>query len=413
MSYTPLNDLRVGFNDDFLDAFGNQRTAGPSFVADGQLTYDLQPLLYEQIVSGTGAVAYDSTERCANLTAPASGDGAAMQSYEHHRYQAGRAQEINITFNFNDDTGTSGLVYTAEYGDGANNGIGFRLNGTTKEFFIRSNTSLGDQAAAQSAWILDKLDGTGASGRTLDTTKIQILVIDLQALYVGRVRLGFNIDGGTVWAHEFDHANTVAYPYIQTANLPIRAGIANGTGGAITEEMNFICSSVLSRGGEVDASGYDFSASNTEIAVSSGARTHGISIQSKTLFNSIANRIGFKLKSINVVAETNPILWELCLGDAITGTTTFTDVNATYSGFSYNTAGATSSTPTLVIASGVVAAGNQSASGSVIQLDNRYPITLNAAGSLRSDNLGRLTLLLTGLGGAATAQATINWKELR
>lgn len=400
---------------DQLDAFSNMRTAGPTFVADGQFTYDLQPLIYEQITSGDGAIVHDSTERAAKLsidTATGSGDEAIMQSYQYHKYQSGRAQEIFLTFNFNDNTGVSNLRRFAEYGDG-DNAIGFELNETAKNFYIKSDTTEGDETVAQASWSIDPMDGTGPSGKTLDTSKTQILVISVQALYTGEVRIGFDIDGDIIWCHEFQHANLATNPYIQTANLPIRVGMESTGITTTLDDMLFICSCVLSRGGQVDVAGYDFSESNTEIAVSSGARTHALSIQPKATFNSITNRIEFKLKSINVVAETNPILWELCLGDVITGTTTFTDVNATYSAFQKNTAGTTSGSPAAVISSGVVAASNQASSGGAFLLDNRFPITLDASGSVRTDRLGTLTLLLTGIGGAATGHVTMNWKELQ
>lgn len=407
----PLRNITTSTSDDQLDAFGNMRTAAPTFVADGQLTYDLQPLLYEQITSGTGAVAHDSTERCANLTAPATGDVAAMQSYEHYRYQAGRAQEVYITFNFNDNTGTSGLVYTAEYGDGSNNGIGFRLNGTTKEFFIRSNTTAGDNAVAQSSWNIDKLDGTGVSGITLDTTKVQILVIDIQALYVGRVRLGFDIDGLIYWAHEFNHANSIAYPYIQTANLPIRVSIVNGTGGAITEELNFICSSVLSRGGQENVEGFSH-AITVDGTAGNAAFAAIASIRPKTTFNSINyNRTKFVLDNLDILVRgANAIKWELVVGATLGGTPSWSNVDATYSAFEYDTAG-TNSSGGIVIASGTVAASNQVKGSISRQVANQYPITLDAAGTVRAN--GTLTLRAYGYGGTSTLTAAFNWIEIR
>jgi len=412
MSYNPNNIQKI--SDDQLDGFSNFRTAPPSFVADGQLTYDLQPLIYEQVTAGTGAIAHDATERCANLTAAATGDTAHMQSYQHYRYQAGRSQEIFITFNFNDDTGTTGLIYAAEYGDGVNNGIGFQLNGTNKQFFIRSNTSSGDDTVSQASWNIDELDGTGTSGHTLDTTKTQILVMDIQALYTGRVRVGFDIDGIIVWAHEFNHANEIAFPFIQTANLPIRIGITNGTGTTISEELNFICSCVLSRGGQDEIAGYDFGHGVSAVSVASGSRTHAMSIRPKTTFNSITNRIEIAPLAIDISNDgANTIKWELCLGDVLTGTTTFNDVNATYSSVQYNTAGTTSASPDIVIESGYLPATSQVKSNVSKSLDSRYPLTLTVAGITRADAIGTLTVLLTGIGGVSTANTSIHWKELR
>src|SRR6056297_3469786 len=146
MSYTPLNNLTTAISGDQLDAFSNFRTAPPAFVADGQLTYDLQPLLYEQITGANGSVTHDSTNRCATiaLSAAANGEEASMQSYQYYRYQAGRAQEIFLTFAGH--SLTQDVQSFVEYGDG-DNGIAFETDGTLlgSQFKIYSNTDKGDE----------------------------------------------------------------------------------------------------------------------------------------------------------------------------------------------------------------------------------------------------------------------------
>jgi len=246
----PDGSIVTTANQAQLDAFSNMRTAPPSFVADGQLTYDLQPIIYEQLISANGAIVHDATNRCATITLTDAGETeeTAMQSFQHYRYQAGRGQEIFLTFAAHSlTTNTEAFV---RYGD-ADNAIEFATNGTLagSKFTIRSNTSSGDRTVLSADWNMDKLDGTGPSLRTLDPTKTQIVILDIQALYVGRVRCGFDIDGEIVWTHEFYNANIIAVPYIQTANLPVSAGI-RATAAAASGSMRFICSCVLSRGGQ-------------------------------------------------------------------------------------------------------------------------------------------------------------------
>lgn len=67
-----------------VDAFGRLRVSNPEYVFDAQLTYDLQPLLFEQVTAQSGAtVAHDSTNRCALMTfaSTPTGGAAYMQSY--------------------------------------------------------------------------------------------------------------------------------------------------------------------------------------------------------------------------------------------------------------------------------------------------------------------------------------------
>jgi hypothetical protein len=115
----------------------------------------------------------------------------------------------------------------------------------------------------QSAWNGDKLDGTGASGLTLDLTKPQILWFDFEWLGVGNVRCGFIINGQYIVCHTYQTANVYGTSaYMTTAILPIRYEITNT---AATEDASYlkqICSSVMSEGG-LEPSSIDHVAART------------------------------------------------------------------------------------------------------------------------------------------------------
>lgn len=392
-----------------LDAFQRLRVGSPAYVFDNQFTYDLSPLIFEPVTAQSGAsVTHDSTNRNAlmNFASTPTGGAAYLQSFEHFRYQPGRSQQVFITFNFI-ATAANCLKFVG-YSDGVN-GIELQQNGSTVQMVIHSATTNGTQTVTQANWNLDKMNGLGKSGVTLDLTKTQIFVIDFQALYVGRVRVGFDIGGVITYVHQFVHANQIATPYIQTANLPLRVGMT--CTGTVSTTMRFICCSISSNGGQEDIGGYGFSVGGS-VSAGSGARTHVLSVRPKTTFNSIANRARFVLDSLDVAVTGNsPVLWEVCLGQAISGTTTFADVNATYSAFEYNTAGTISGSPAIVLFSGYVGASNQSKGAISSKISTKYPITLDRAGVVRA--LGTLSLIATGIGGASAMNATFNWRELR
>ena len=394
-----------------VDAFARLRMASPVSLFDAQLTYDLQPLLYEQITAETGAtIAHDSTNRMALMTFAATpmGGKAYMQSYEYFRYQPGKSQLIFVTYNFKSQVADV-LKFTG-YSDGVN-GIEFQNDGTKNQFVIYSGTANGNQVAEQTDWNLDTLDGNGPSGIALDISKTQILVIDFQALYVGRVRCGFSFAGRIVYVHEFDAANVLAVPYIQNANLPVRHGmISTATGGTVSTTMNFICAAVESEAGIEDTHGYTFTTEGT-VTAGSGTDTHILSVQPKPTFNSIVNRSKFQLESVEIlVTGTNPVLWKLCLGQVLTGET-LTDVNATYSAVQI-VAGALSGSPAIILASGYNPTASTGSSTTVTkEFLNRYPITLDAAGDARV--LARLTVLVQGIGGNSATRCKLNWREVR
>jgi hypothetical protein len=405
-------DSEVSLKDSAnLDAFSRLRVSNPLILHNSQFTYDLAPIIMEQIITGTGAsITHDGTNRCANLafSSTPTGGKAYMQSYEYLPYQPGRSQLIFVTFNM--IAAVANVLKFAGYSDGVN-GIEFQLDGTTKQFVIYSASSAGNETVTQSSWNLDKLDGTGASGFTLDITKTQILVIDIQALYVGRVRVGFDIGGNIIYAHEFLHANLFASPYIQTANLPVRCGMTCTA--TVSTTMNFICSAVISEGGteDINVFGYTFQQDSGAISVGTGG-THMLSLRPRTTFNSFTNRTRVAYIDVEIYnAGNQPIQWQLCVGQAITGTTTFNPVNNTYSSSEYNIVGGLSGSPAIVIDGGYVASSGGAKGVTNTAIVSRYPITLDAAGSHRS--LGTLTLKAISLSGSQTVYASIKFREIR
>lgn len=405
-------DSEVSLKDSAnLDAFSRLRVSNPLILHNSQFTYDLTPVIMEQITNGSGAaIAHDATNRNALMTfaSTPTGGKAYMQSYEYLPYQPGRSQLIFVTFNM--IASVANVLKFAGYSDG-NNGIEFQLNGTTKQFTIYSDSSAGDEIVAQSSWNLDKLDGTGASGFTLDITKTQILVIDIQALYVGRVRIGFDIGGNIIYAHEFLHANLFTSPYIQTANLPVRCGMTCTA--TVSTTMNFICSAVISEGGSEDINvfGYTFQQDTGVISVGTGG-THMLSLRPKLTFNTFTNRTRVAYIDVEIYnAGNQPVQWQLCVGQAISGTTAFNAVNTTYSSSEYNVLGTLSGSPAIVIDGGYVASSGGAKGVTNTAITSRYPITLDAAGSHRS--LGTLTLKAISLSGTQNCYASIKFREIR
>ncbi len=399
----------VAFRDSAnLDAFSRLRVSQPTAVFDAQLTYDLQPTIFEQITNGTGAtVAHNATERAALMTfaSTPTGGKSFMQTFEHFRYQPLKSQLVAVTFNFIE--AMANVLKFAGYSDGVN-GIEFQNNGTTNQFTIYSGTSNGNQTVVQNDWSLDKLDGTGKSGINLDISKTQIVIIDFQALYVGRVRVGFDIDGVITYVHEFKHSNIASQPYIQTANLPVRCGMTSTN--TVSTTMFYYCSAVASEGGQELTASYDFVKTNN-VTAGSGTDTHLMSIRPRPTFNGIVNRAKVVFVEVELlVTGTNPIEWTLAIGQTLT-TPSFANVNTDYSTMDSDIAGTLSGTPTIIINKGYVSATSQVKGASTSYIRSRYPITLDAAGAVR--NMGTLTLLVKGISGTSTCYGAIKWLEVR
>jgi len=179
----------------------------------------------------------------------ASGDKVVRQTYRVFPYQPGKGLELMATFVMN--AGKANLRQRVGYFN-TGNGLFFQLDGTSKAFVLRTSTSGAPSDArtvTQANWNGDKLDGTGASGLTLDITKAQILYADFEWLGVGSVRCGFVINGEIIICHTFNNANDLDKVYMTTAILPVRYEIENLDNTGSSSTLTQICSTVISEGG--------------------------------------------------------------------------------------------------------------------------------------------------------------------
>lgn len=395
-----------------LDAFSRLRTSHPTALFSALTTYDADPLVFETGNTGTGAApAHSADTRMVSLSCTSGNGTAFIQSYEYVPYQAGKSQLAFVTGLLG--TGVAGAVVDVGLFD-TNNGIFLRQNGASGLQVVRRTSTSGsvvNNTVDQTSWNLDTLDGNGPSGLTLDVTKVFILVIDAQFLAMGRVRIGFDIDGQVVYVHEFLNSNVLAVPYMQTLTLPVQM-LVTATSTADTKTAYFKCASVSSEGGFADDIGYNFSTPEQTVTAGSGARTHILSLRPATTFNSIANRIRVRLDSIEIfVTGSNPVLWELCIGSTFSAAPTYAAVNATYSGTQYSSAVGTLSGAGVTIASGYIGSTATAKSPVSAKISNKYPITLDRAGAVRAN--GTLSLLVTGIGGTSATRAMFNFTEIR
>jgi hypothetical protein len=206
-------------------------------------------------------IQHDYNKAAVELTVgTAATDYAIRSTHRYSAYVPGKSQLIIQTFLFKE--AKVNVRKRAGFFDNLN-GIFLEQNELTDvAIAIRSNTSGSpvENRVVQPDWD-DPMDGTGASKIVLDLTKAQILIIDFQWLGIGRVRIGFDVGGNIVYAHEFNHANLQTDVYMRTPTLPVRYEIANTGVTASSSSMLEICSSVASEGG-YSLPGLEFSISN-------------------------------------------------------------------------------------------------------------------------------------------------------
>lgn len=289
---TFLFDDAIRYDDSpNLDAFGGLRVTTGRIIGEYRIvTATASALEYTQLLAGSGTrtTNIDKKQVELNVTTGAT-DRVVHQSRQYHPYIAGTSNKYIMTFKL--DQGKANQQQMVGCFDDLN-GIFFRMNGTTPEIVIRKG-GVDTEVASRAQWNKDRLDGSmnefNQSGVTADFTKCQILLIDFQWLGVGRVRIGFVIDGKLIYVHEFNHSNSVSEVYMYSAALPIRWEIKNTGTVASPSQLNAICAGVYCEGSDAEL-GFTCSVSTDGLTQTVTNTTDGQCLLAIRLKNSINNQ---------------------------------------------------------------------------------------------------------------------------
>ena len=390
------------------DAFGRLRSSTPLTLFDSSHRYKDNGLW--TTTSGTGGTTvFDANAGLVNLNVTTtSGSEIIRETTKVFAYQPGKSLLVMSTFVMN--APKAGLRQRIGY-YGANNGIYLEKNGTASPTFVeRSHVTgaLTETSVAQSSWNIDKLDGTGPSGITLDLTKAQILFMDIEWLGLGTVRKGFVIDGKLIHCHSFHHANLITSTYITTASLPLRYEIRNTAATASSSTLKQICSTVISEGG-YELRGLQ-QAIGTSITAPYSLTTAGtfypvISLRLKT--TELDAIVILTAISIMSAAGTANYVWRVVASPTTTaGTWVSAGAN---SAVEYNLTG-TSSTGGRIMAQGYFSGSNQSHSTIDILKEALFKFQLERDGLAGTPY--ELSLLIAASANTSTVHAAVDWEEI-
>lgn len=285
-----------------------------------------------------------------------------------------------------------------------------------------------DVHVEQSAWNIDPMDGVGPSGMSIDFTKAQILFIQAQWLGVGRVIVGFDLNGQMLPVHEFISANQFTVPYTQTLNLPVRfeavtaAGKTNfrsgyfdsGNGVFLEIEkaslggvMNLNCVSVQSEGGEPPR-GFPFGRERARAPLN--VNTTGrpvLAVRSKATYNSTINRAHIQDIIAEILTTSGTVYWALIYGGSLTGSN-FTEVSP-YSSAEYDIS-ATEITGGAIIECGFSSGTNKSSAIGGGAAETRVPLTISKIDDQAAVQVP-VTLYVQATAQTADVLVSSNWFE--
>lgn len=384
--------------------FGQSRVATPLTLFDHINKYELDARELDTSVATGGTVVHQPLHASVRLTVTGSnGSQAKLRTKTYFRYQAGKSQTVLLSV-IHADIGQNNQTRRWGYFDDSD-GLFFALVGTTLQVVRRTSVSgsVVDNSINQSSWNVDKLDGTGTSGVTLDITKGSIYEIHFQWLGVGVVR--YFVNG--ILVHEILNQNSLSSAYMKTAQLPLSWEVIN-TGASTSSFMDSVCSSISSDGGNYPST-LSFSAANTADIVVTTTQRPVLSIRPKATYNSIENRMLLLPILASIRTEGARIGWRIVM-------------NGTLTGFSFNSVDVSSSAE-FDIASTAISGGEQLYLGflpnsndrEVLDVSNMFDILLRKLRRAAfSSNVDVLTITAVNeASGSTNVRASLTWKEVR
>lgn len=396
----------INFSDSSSrDSFGRFRTSEPFTIFDSKQINNNHSMFWSEKVTGGATIVYDSDRSCSSMNVTtASGDRAIRQTKEYFQYQPGKSLMMEFTFVLKE--AKTGLRKRVGYFDDTN-GVYLEQNETDNRLVLRTDTSGtpdDSRYVLQDDWNIDPLNGDGPSSITIDLTKTQIMFIDFQWLGVGRVRVGFVIDGLNYYAHEFLNANILDVVYMRTPVLPLRFEIENVAATASASELCQICGSAMSEGG-FNPRGIivsDGRRSNTKSVGTTLEPVYSIRLKSQFLRANI-----IPLNFLPIMTSNGYVYFQLLYSADLTGPT-WVSVNA--DSIAEYDISATAFTGGIPIAHGYLI-GQGGIISSIANLGIEASEVLKLCADI-DGNRDILTLVAQSFSGSETVSGGITWKEV-
>jgi len=403
----PTNVVLPGVS---YDSFGRLRTSSPFTLFDSSHRFDDNDLWSTETSTG-GTAIFNGDQGLVDLSVTAaSGSSVTRETIKVFAYQPGKSLLVMNTFVMS--PAKTGLTQRVGY-YGDDNGFYLEQANNDVAFVERSvvTGSLVETPVPQADWNGDKLDGTGASGLTLDLSKAQILWMDLEWLGVGSVRVGFVINGQFIVCHTFNHANIIASTYITTASLPLRYEIFNEADTSEASTLKQICSTVISEGGyelrgKQQSIGTPITAPRTFTVAGAYVPIVGIRLKT-TRLDAIAIATAISLIGLG---NGKNYQWRVLNGGVLINGGSWLPAGAD-SAVEYNLTG-TSTTGGRILASGFVNSSNQGSPSINILKEALFANQLERNGLTGIPYEIVVEMAIDTVGGVLGAYASIDWEEI-
>jgi hypothetical protein len=395
-----------------LDAFGRLRVSQPFTLLDSKNVYSKNTYSFDEVLSGTATSTFSAYDSSIDLRTSAPGDYVIRQTRTHFNYQPGKsmlamftglfAPEANVVKRVGLFQSLSAQPYEPS------DGIFLEVTGNGPVFrVVKEQGTYHTHYAPQSAWNVDKMDGTGPSGININFNKTILFVIDYQWLAVGRIRFGFEVNGQLYYAHYDAHDNELTAPYMTYPNQPARYEIRQtGLGSGLLRQ---ICTTVMTEGGQENV-GKEYNIEDGLVTAQDGVYTPLLGLK----LNPSSYNLVHIIKQVDLVNTGNkPAHWALFINPTITGGSLSFSSASNSTNMLY-ASGSGSLTVTEGV-SGVKIAGGYAGAGQVGQSaptgSQEIPSSLARFGVGINGDTDVIVLAAKGLGGSTTLYGSVNLLE--
>ena len=206
-----------------LTAFNDLRTTSLTPMAGWTFNYNINAD-YITTTTTNGGTATQGNSMAILSTTTASTGSAKIATRKVLRYSPGLGALARFTAVFT--TGAASSQQIIGLGDDTD-GFYFGYNGTDFSILrIQNGTS---NWTSQTNWNGDKMNGSGSSGMTLDTTKGNVYSIQFQWLGFGVINfyLASTTTGQPILVHRIEYPNTAIVPSVYNPSFPLTAKVIN------------------------------------------------------------------------------------------------------------------------------------------------------------------------------------------
>ncbi|KAG5186451.1 hypothetical protein JKP88DRAFT_241060 [Tribonema minus] len=311
------------------------------------------------------------------------GDRVVLQSKEYIPSQIGSTRIVTITANMEP---VSGVVSRVGCFDDAvdnleNRGDGyyFEMNeGALYACFRTSTSPSGEVKIQQSLFNIDRLDGSGASLYTFDSSTATTFVISYESR-TGSVKVGIIARGSIIFVHRFDPSSS--YGPIRATSLPVRFEIES----AGSEGTLMALNGAVSTSGSIPR--------GIKRSCGTGARATDVSVNAAShpivslKLQSQYRRASARITGVRI-SSTASVFWELLLNASPAGAAWKPTSSSGVTEYDVSSA-ALDAGDSIVIASGYVRADD----AALVEINDAPPLTSSILGDSEIYTLNAVALM--------------------